>query len=83
MNFSAYISNLHNLFYFLFLFFYLKSLNLFKDSIKQENRDLKIDSIVEGKEYTEKTIKDHPEYKPGPKANLVYLDYTYGATNSK
>ena len=43
--------------------------------IKQENRDSKIDSIVEGKEYTEKSIKDHPDYKPGPKANLMYLDY--------
>lgn len=51
--------------------------------IKQENRDSKIDSIIEGKEYTEKSIKDHPDYKPGPKANLMYLDYLYGATNSK
>jgi hypothetical protein len=52
--------------------------------IKQENRDSKIDSIVEGKEYTEKTIKDHPDYKPGPKSHLMYLDYVYGgATSSK
>ena len=52
--------------------------------IKQENRDGKIDSIVEGKEFTEKTIKDHPDYKPGPKSHLMYLDYVYGgATSSK
>lgn len=33
-----------------------------ESKIKQENRDAKIDSLVEGKEYVEKTIQDHPDY---------------------
>lgn len=50
--------------------------------IKQENRDAKIDTIVEGKEFTEKTIKDHPDYKSGPQLDLIHLDFKYGLTNS-
>ena len=33
--------------------------------IKAENREGKIESILEDKEYKEKTIEDHPDYKNG------------------
>lgn len=53
--------------------------------LKQENREGKIESIVEGKEYVEKTRQDHPDWiePDGPKAGLLYLDYSYNSgTNS-
>jgi hypothetical protein len=48
--------------------------------VKQENRDGKIDSLVEGKEYVEKTIEDHPDYVPGPSMDLLYLDFKYDSS---
>ncbi len=50
--------------------------------IKQKNRDGKIDALIEGKEYTEKKVEDHPDYKSGG-GQLFYLDYTYGGTSEK
>lgn len=50
-----------------------------KSEIKAENRDGKIDHILEGKEFKEKDVTDHPDYK-GP--ILFYLDYKYGGTTS-
>ena len=44
--------------------------------IKAENREGKIESILEGKEYKEKTLKDHPDYKEGG-SGLYYLDFKY------
>ena len=41
--------------------------------IKIENRDSKIDAIINDSEYKEKLIKDHPEYNSG----LFYLDYKF------
>ena len=47
--------------------------------IKAENREGKIESVLENKEYKEKTIEDHPDYKSGlPTGNLFYMDYKYG-----
>ena len=46
--------------------------------IKKENRDSKIDAIVEGKDYKELKPEEHPDWKPGPVGNLFYLDYKYG-----
>lgn len=55
-----------------------------KQEVKIENRDRKIDALVEGKEFNEMKPEDHPDYiKPkGPSGQLFYLDYTYGSTNS-
>ena len=50
--------------------------------IKQENRDNKIDSLVEGKEYVEKKIEDHPDFVPGPKIDLLYMDFVYGSSSN-
>jgi hypothetical protein len=48
--------------------------------VKGENRDGKIDALIEGKEYTEKKVEEHPDYKTG---GLFYIDYTYGDTPEK
>lgn len=55
-----------------------------KQEVKIENRDRKIDALVEGKDFEEMKTEDHPDYiKPsGPSGQLFYLDYTYGSTNS-
>ena len=45
--------------------------------VKKENRDSKIESIIEGKDYKEMKPEEHPDWKPGPKGNLYYMDYTY------
>jgi hypothetical protein len=45
--------------------------------VKRENRDGKIDALVEGKEYTEKIVEEHPDYKSGG-GQLFYFDYKYG-----
>jgi hypothetical protein len=45
--------------------------------VKGENRDGKIDALIEGKEYTEKKVEQHPDYKPGSGGQLFYMDYTY------
>ncbi len=50
---------------------------------KANNRDGKIDSIIEDKEFKESSIEEHPDYK-GPVGGglLMYLDYQYGSTPS-
>jgi hypothetical protein len=51
-----------------------------KAEIKAENRDSKIDSIIEDTDYTEKKIEEHPDYK-GPEM-LFYFDYRYENSTS-
>jgi hypothetical protein len=51
--------------------------------IKQKNRDGKIDSLIEGVEYKEEKVEQHPDYKPGSGGQLFYMDYTYGSTHKK
>ena len=55
-----------------------------RQDIKIENRDRKIESIVEDKEFEEMKVEDHPDYiKPkGPLGQLFYLDFIYGGTES-
>lgn len=48
--------------------------------IKQENRDGRIDSILNNSTFKEKKIEDDDEYKKifsNPRGILNYLDYTY------
>jgi hypothetical protein len=47
--------------------------------IKQKNRDGKIDSLIEGTEYKEEKVEEHPDYKPGD-SPLFYMDYTHKKT---
>lgn len=63
-----------------------------KKKVQSENRDGKIQSIVDGSEFTEKKLEDDDEYKKlmkkgvsplsAPSGVLHYLDYTY-SDNSK
>ena len=63
-----------------------------KKKVQSENRDGKIEAIVEGKEFTEKKLEDDEEYKQlmkkgvtpmsGPSGTLFYLDYKYESTNT-
>lgn len=62
------------------------------DSVKRrvdsENRDLKIDSLLENKEYQEKILEEDKEYQElikrgvtpmsAPSGSLFYLDFKYG-----
>lgn len=47
--------------------------------VNSENRDRKIDSITDDKEYEEMKIQDHPDYIEGPKGKLFYIDFKYGS----
>ena len=58
-----------------------------KSRIHSENRDGKIEAIIEGGEFTEKKLEDDKEYKDlmkkgvspmsAPSGNLFYLDFKY------
>ena len=64
-----------------------------KKKVQSENRDGKIEAIIEGGEFTEKKLEDDEEYKElmkkgvtpmsGPSGTLFYLDYKYGDESSK
>lgn len=59
-----------------------------KKKVQSENRDGKIEAIIEGGEFIEKKLEDDEEYKElmkkgvtpmsGPSGTLFYLDYKYG-----
>ena len=59
-----------------------------RKKVQSENRDGKIDAIIEGGEFVEKKLEDDEEYKElmkkgvtpmsAPSGNLFYLDYKYG-----
>ena len=55
-----------------------------REDVKIENRDRKIESIVEDKEFEEMKVEDHPDYrKPkGPSGEIFYMDFIYGGTES-
>ena len=58
-----------------------------KKKVKSENRDAKIEAVVEGREFTEKKLEDDEDYKElmkkgvtplsAPSGVLFYLDYQY------
>lgn len=65
-----------------------EEINEVKSRVQSENRDGKIDAIIEGGEFTEKKLEDDPQYKElmkkgvtplsAPSGNLFYLDFKYG-----
>lgn len=65
-----------------------EEINEVKSRVQSENRDGKIDAVIEGSEFTEKKLEDDPEYKDlmkkgvtpfsAPTGQLFYLDYKYG-----
>jgi hypothetical protein len=48
-----------------------------KDEVKAENRQRKIDNLLEGEEYKEMNITEHEDYN-GPNGSLLYMDFVYG-----
>jgi len=65
-----------------------------ESEVKSENRDGKIDALIEGKEYTEKEVEEHPDYISGtdlvpvqplsaPLGQLFYLDFKYETPSYK
>jgi len=51
-----------------------------QNEIKNENRDRKINSILEGGPYVEMKPEDHPEWGKGlPTGKLFYMDYKYNS----
>jgi hypothetical protein len=52
------------------------------NEVKKENRDGKIDSIIEGKDFKEMKPEEHPDWKTiGSK--LFYMDFKYGSQNEE
>lgn len=68
-------------------FYSEEEMQLVKSKIFSENRDRKIDSLVNGSEYVEARLEDDPKYKElvsrgvkpmgKPIDQLFYLDYKY------
>ena len=53
------------------------------NEIKKENRDGKIDALIEGKDFKEMKPEEHPDWKPGPIGSLLYMDFKYEEQNEK
>jgi len=70
-----------------------EEINEVKKKVQSENRDGKIEAIIEGGEFTEKKLEDDEEYKElmkkgvtpmsAPSGTLFYLDFKYGDEPSK
>ena len=70
-----------------------EEINEVKKKVQSENRDGKIEAIIEGGEFTEKKLEDDEEYKElmkkgvtpmsAPSGTLFYLDYKYGDESTK
>ncbi len=56
-----------------------------KSDLKAENRDRKIESLVDDKEFKEMKVEEHPYYKAPetPRATLMYLDFVYDVKSDK
>ena len=48
------------------------------NEVKKENRDGKIDALIEGKDFKEMKPEEHPDWKPGPVGKIMYMDFKYG-----
>lgn len=59
-----------------------EELDRIKAEVEAENRDRKIDSVIEGQEYEEMKVNEHPDFVPGPRGDLFYLDYNYTDPNT-
>ena len=56
-----------------------------ENEVKSENRDRKIESLVDDKDYEEMKIEEHPDYKTiePPRCNLFYMDMVYTSEEDK
>jgi len=68
-------------------FYSEEEMMIVKSRVNSENRDRKIESILEGTEYVEKRLEDDLEYKElvsrgikplsAPTGHIFYVDYKY------
>jgi len=66
-------------------------INEVKQKVKSENREGKIDAVIENKEFKEKNLEDDEEYKElikkgvtpmsAPSSQLMYIDFKYEGTD--
>ncbi len=54
-----------------------ETMSRIKAEVKAENRQRKIDNLLEGEEYKEMNITEHEDYN-GPTGGLFYMDFVYG-----
>ncbi len=55
-----------------------EELDRISNEVKSKNRDGKIESLIEGKEFKEMKPEDHPDWEKPPTGKLFYLDFKYG-----
>lgn len=55
-----------------------EELDRINNEVKSKNRDGKIESLIEGKEFKEMKPEDHPDWEKLPTGKLFYLDFKYG-----
>jgi hypothetical protein len=53
-----------------------------KAEVKAENRQRKINNVLEDEEYKEMDITEHPDYN-GPNGSLLYMDFVYGGGSTQ
>ena len=53
-----------------------ETMSRIKAEVKAENRQRKIDNLLEGEEYKEMDITEHEDYN-GPNGSLLYMDFVY------
>ena len=53
------------------------SLDRINNEVKSVNRDGKIESLFEGKEFKEMKPEDHPDWEKLPTSKLFYIDFKY------
>jgi len=57
-----------------------EALEKIKNEVKSVNRDNKIDSLIDGSEFNEMKVEDHPDYSKS-NSGLFYIDYMYDTLN--
>lgn len=55
-----------------------EELDRINNEVKSVNRDGKIESLIEGKEFKEMKPEDHPDWEKLPTGKLFYMDFQYG-----
>ncbi len=55
-----------------------EELDRINNEVKSVNRDGKIESLFEGKEFKEMKPEDHPDWEKLPTGKLFYIDFKYG-----
>jgi 6-pyruvoyl-tetrahydropterin synthase len=61
----------------------LEEIEKIERDVNKINRDRKLDSVLEDKEYEEFKIEEHELFKEGTKPQLFYMDFIYNNISSK